>query len=426
MNYFETQIARLSRIIKKINENPDTSRLSSNKVYYELELDLVKTQWEAWRKGKPFAYVSPHSGHGIARALGFQWLFPNSSANRAWKQGPRYFDELRVAGFPDRCCDTTIIGAALCINGELPPPSFIIGHGGCEIGMEEFNSLAHWFHVPIFYLDCTLAGDENGITYLADQFRELIAMAEHKVQGIKYDEEKLIEMHEIERLAQVYYKDIYELRKRSPCPLAGRDAFRNPRRMAEYPDQRKALEYIRIWHDELMERAENGIGAVAEEKLRFLWVTSGPIYANPFAYLEKRGVTVPIMFIGGIGPFYGSSSGHIGDDTEYGRKLSPLEEEARRMNRATWVGLSSRWVNGALQTCRDLRIDGIVNFRQMGCTQTLGIGKLLEERAERELGIPTLQIDGRNISTEMYDEAEFNGRLDAFVDMCMASKGVSG
>jgi benzoyl-CoA reductase/2-hydroxyglutaryl-CoA dehydratase subunit BcrC/BadD/HgdB len=73
--------------------------------------------------------------------------------------------------------------------------------------------------------------------------------------------------------------------------------------------------------------------------------------------------------------------------------------------------------------CRYFRIDGIINYNMVGCTATLGFKKLLEDRIEKELRIPTLQLEGIQWGRSFADAAVISTQLDEFAQMCLNSKG---
>ena len=192
---------------------------------------------------------------------------------------------------------------------------------------------------------------------------------------------------------------------------------------SNFPDPKKALEWVKMWRDEIHERAEQHESNVREEKLRLLWTVTAQMYRNVFTQCEERGVSVPMIQTGFNNRLYANKPGIYGDETEYGRKLTPLEEEARMTTRFSWWGLGSRWINDTLDTCRDLKVDGIVNFLQLGCVQTLGLHKLLADSAEKELNIPTLQISGAYHDSEYVNDTEFDTALQDFITMCLLRKG---
>ena len=422
MNFYESEMIKCQKRIKKIEENPDPTKFKSNKILYEIERDLNYARLQSWKEGKPFIEgLTPP----LMRAMGFEPMALEISADRSMLDKGRY-ETIRSLGLPEYACDRTMVCIDMCLKKELPPPSFIVSHNcACDPIKLAYNTVGRMFNAPVAALDFGLENNNDTLRYVAEQMGEIIELAEKKVPGAKYDESKLLELQEYDKAAYGYLNEIYQLRKRVPCPIAGRDAFRMPLAPAFYPDPKKALEYFRIWRDEMQERADKGVGAVAEEKLRFLWAVSGPFFADPFSLLEKRGVSIP-WFQFDMAMRWSMVKYHTyGDTTEYGRKLSPIEEEARIMNCLSWGSVAKRWVDDTLYVCRDLKIDAIINFKQVGCTATLGLSKILEDCAEKELRIPTMHFEGRQLDPTYFDQAQVNTQLNVFVDSCLRKKGLA-
>jgi hypothetical protein len=53
---------------------------------------------------------------------------------------------------------------------------------------------------------------------------------------------------------------------------------------------------------------------------------------------------------------------------------------------------------------------------------TNNLGGVMSEVAERELGIPTLLIEGRQLDETSWDEKDFMGRLEEFIDIALEAK----
>lgn len=421
MIWLEAEIERYQNRIRRIEANPDPTKLKCNRLLYELERDFRKAQLQAWRLGKLFA--SGEHVSCLVPALGFVNLDLVGAADRVTLASP-FFDILRAKGFPDDACDRTIVCIAMCINGDFPPPNFMVATNmACEMELTSFKAIGEYFRAPVFCLDIGLRANEDTLRYVTAQLEELIEFAQEKVPGARYDEQKLVELLESDRVAFDCMRNIHELRKHVPCLISGQDAFRIPRLPSHYHDPAKAVEYFRAYRDEMLERAEKGFGVLEDEKLRFLWVVTGPYYFDPFNFLARRGVAVPALQYGVMTRWYGAKYGVYGDETEYGRKLSPLEEQARMVNRNSWGGLGERWLRNTLDLCQDLRIDAMVYFMQVGCTASAGLGQLVAQRAEEELGIPTLLLEGRQLDREYKSQAEMEAELGTFVDICLARKG---
>ncbi len=418
MNFFEAEMARCARRIRNIEANPDPTKLKANKLYYELELDLRRDQLKALQEGKPFAQGA--GAEALLKAMGVQYLQLLTEGDRT-THVPKHFDTVRVLGLPDDACDRTVLPIALSVSGELPKPALLISSNtACDPVIYAINALSRCHNVPCFFIDIGTEATEDTLRYVNDQLRELIDFVERSIPGVKYDEDRLVEVQEADRQAYKYLNDIYQVMKVTPCVLSGRDVFRIPRFPSSYPNPAKAVEYFRTYRDEVEEMAQKK--TPKEEQLRILWAVTAPINADLFGFLEKKGVSVPFFQYGFAGRYYGAKYGVYGDVTEYGRRLTPIEEEARMLNCNSFHGLASRWVGDTVEICRDLRIDGIVNFTQVGCTAILGIERLLSDAAERELGIPTLQLEGRMLDAREYDQTRFEDALEDFVDMCLSKK----
>jgi len=420
MKFLKQEIERYERRIKQIQENPDPTKPKANIILYELERDLRKHQLDMAKKGKLFATGMYPAA--LLSALGFEVLDAIMAADRtSGSRAAVYMNQVRSQGLPEQTCDRTVIYLPMILSGDFPKPDFIVAmNWECECIPLSGIALGRLLEVPIYYVDVSFEADNETLSYVTDQFRELIEFAERKFPGIKYNEERLIELQAVDKAWYDVWKEIYELRKIKPCPIRGREAFREPRAPSLYHDPQKALEYLKLYRDDLNEMVEKGIGAVENEKLRVMWAVSGPFFADPFKTLEQKGVSIPYWHIGEGSRFSGAGFPYYGDETEYGRKLSPLEDEARMFNCSGWGGLGKRWVEDTVFVCKDLDIDAVVYYQLWGCTVTENLGKMVAEVLEKELNIPTLLVEGRCLDEETYDEKELNNKLEDFIEMCFS------
>jgi hypothetical protein len=181
------------------------------------------------------------------------------------------------------------------------------------------------------------------------------------------------------------------------------------------------VEYYESYRDELQERVKKGFVPVGEEKLRIVWGISGPYGSNMWDYLADRGVSVPFWHYGQAQRIFAMPM--FGDEAEFGRKLSPLEEVARTMLYNSWAGDGERWIADTLRVSKEFKADGLVLFEQTGCQPVTGISQLIVDRAEEELGIPTWRIEGRMLlGRSERTNAEFMSGLEAFVNLCFDRK----
>ncbi len=429
MNFFEMEIARHERRVKDIREKPDPTKLRSNGLLYEIWLDFRKRELKAWQEGKPFVYDS--GGIPPLRLLTTMGLYPlllPSIGDRAGSElAEEAFRTIWAKGFPDPGCDRTLVPIGMAMNGRIPPPSLVIDAAGICIPE---TSCSLWaglhFGVPRFCFDIRYDHSYEGLQYLVKQMREMIDFVEREIPGAKYDEDKLVELQDRAKLEHQVYREVHQLKKAVPCPLSAVDAFRLP--AWEIVDDPRTLRYAEMYRDELRERVKMGVSAVGKEKLRVAWLVSGPFHSNPFAILERKGVSVPWFEFGqAAGQFALGllNYGLEGDEAEYGRKLTPLEEEARRLNHNTWGGPAVKRAVSVIQACREMKIDAIIHYQLAGCVVNMGSAKIVADMAERELGIPSLMVEGFEWDARRWNQEEYNEKITNFIDTCFMRKGIA-
>jgi hypothetical protein len=423
--YIEEEIARCERRIKRIRENPDPSKPKSNILLYEMEREFRIEQKEAYKSGKPIGYagVTP-----LTRALGMVPWDAIMAADRTYGEAAtRYFEVIRKEGMPEHTCDRCSVLIPMVMSGDFPRPDFLVtSNFECLPIFLTQVLITQLMDIPSYNIDRHFHNykgelDDEGLQYVTDQLGELIEYVEANVPGCKYDEDLLIELQEYDRQFLQQYQKLWKLKAAIPCPLSGRETFREFRRADIYTDPRKAVEYMRLYVEEVEERVEKGLGAAQpEERLRLLWSVAGPFYADPFSWLEKRGVSIPAAEMTVYNGWYSGREAIWGDPWK-GRKLTPLEEEARQLD-FTWGRLGEHWVRTHMNSCQDLHLDGIVYFLQWGCPTSNNLGKVIAEVAEKELGIPTLLIEGRMLETSVFDEKDFYAKLSDFLEICLSRK----
>ncbi len=419
--FLQEQIERLSQRIKRIEANPRPEYMYSNKLRYELELEQMQYTMDAWKEGKPFAIL--YNVEQLTRPLGFE-----HAGYIEW--GDRVSDPLRYQdiavnkfGFPDHTCDRTMTAMGLYLSGEVPVPRLMTSRRiPCDPERWSAMAAAKYLGVLFFEMIKLNSNGYENIQCVTEQIGNLIEFAERSVPGIKYDQDKLIELMEIDSQGFRYQADTYELRKRVPCPISPQDCFRIIRRPSRSHDPKKFLEYCRIYRDELYERAEKGLSGVPEEKLRIAWLATGPYGRETFDLLSRKGVSMVWFHRGGSSREMGRLPADFGDETAYGKKLTPLEEVARDWSNNIWGGDAAMWVDPLIDACRELKVDAVVDFLQVGCVTVKNLKRIVSQRLREELGIPTLDLEGREHFMSDVDRLSMNKKLEEFLDMCIANK----
>ncbi len=421
MGFIQEQISNLTRRIKNIEQNPRPGYLKSTKVRYEVELENFLHVMDSWKEGQPFAILE--GTEQLIKPLGFTGLSYIEWGDRV-RDPERYYNiAVNRFGFPEHTCDRTMTALGLYLSGEVPLPRLMTSRrAACDPERWSAMSTAKYTGTLFYDMDRCNSWEDDNIRCWADKAAGLIEFAEKSIPGIKYDEEKLVEILRMDQKSLEYTRDTYELRRRVPCPISPQDAFRIASKPGRFSNSAKYLEYCRLYHDELFERAEKGIGGVPDEKLRIAWLATGPFGRSTFDLLTRKGVSIPWFHYGTAAFYFGLVRNDFGDDKVYGRKLSPLEELGRYININAWGGTGEMWVEPLLRACRELKIDAVVDFLQVGCITTKNLKRITAQRLRDELGIPTLDLEGREFFSTEASLNEMNRKLEDFLDMCIAAK----
>ncbi|MBI4303038.1 MAG: 2-hydroxyacyl-CoA dehydratase [Chloroflexi bacterium] len=419
--FLQEQIQNLQRRLKNIAENPRPEYLQSTRLRYEVELENYLAVIESWKNGKPFAILE--GMEQLISPMGFEHQSYIEWGDRV--RDPQKYLNIAVSkcGFPEHTCDRTMTALGLLLSGEVPIPRLMTGRrGACDPERWSATAAAKYTGTLFMGMARVQSIDYEGIHCWAEHATELIEFAEKSIPGIHFDEEKLVELLAMDQKAVDYMRDSYRLRERVPCPISPQDSFRLSSKPSRFSNPEKYLQYCQAYHDEVFERAEKGIGGVPEEKLRIAWLATGPFGRSTFDLLTRKGVSIP-WFHYGTSPFYfGLIHNDYGDDSTYGRKLTPLEEMGRYINANAWGSTGELWVDSLVRACRELKIDAVVDFLQVGCITTKNLKRITAQSLKEELGIPTLDLEGREFFASEVSMVEMNKRLEEFLDMCIANK----
>lgn len=180
------------------------------------------------------------------------------------------------------------------------------------------------------------------------------------------------------------------------------------------------MEYLKMQRDEIFERAEKGIGVMPEEKLRWMWSTVGVNYDETvYKWLEQNGIA--LYYVYGMNAHQlGLRMGFYGDPWN-GRKLTPLEEEARYGFYNSWNGRGERLIDDWMFIAKDQGCDGMVYVLQPGCLPVLNLRKVFADSMEAQ-GIPTMGLEIRGIFKEGYNQKDVIAKLSNFMEICQANR----
>ena len=242
-----------------------------------------------------------------------QWWAAVVSAKRL---APYYLDKLNEAGFHKGLCRycslsmaSTVLGEPAGSMGGLPKPALLAARLTCDCVQRVFETWAAHFGAELILLDAPAAThlpprwweqsrhdwrelfEDHRLRFMVRQFERLIASLE-RISGRKFDPDRLRTLMEQVNRQEEYFEE---------AKLAICNAPRTPVRMQEQITNVMAAQWQRgsdwavsqakAFRDEVVSRAEQGIAACPDERLRIMWVGAGLWYDLDFytAFEESHG-----------------------------------------------------------------------------------------------------------------------------------------
>jgi benzoyl-CoA reductase/2-hydroxyglutaryl-CoA dehydratase subunit BcrC/BadD/HgdB len=414
----------------------EKTKKSTKRLKAAKELNRVVGQYymecaSARAQGKPVGWMPPMNGAiEIFYAMDLQPVFPEnwSPICAAYGMTPRNFETAASMGYSRDLCGylRNIIGYVHGLMNEegtplggLPEPDVLLSPGGgCIPVMKIFHALERRFpRAKVFTADLPQVGVENirrhHVEYAVCEIERLIEFLEDATDR-KLDRDRLKHVVELSDRACELWDEIMTFRRSIPTPFSAAEIgimFV----MVTRQGTQEALDFLTTVRDEVKERAEAGIGVIEEEKLRLFW-DNIPLWYNMglFNYFEKSGGVV-------VAETY-SAAWSLRLDTD-----KPIEALALKCLKSyplvSCVSIETR-KEMVLKACREYAIDGAILHRNKSCVP-ITLGQMDIMRAlDRELGIPSVIIDADHMDQDNFSVAQFENRVDAFMEMLLEKKGL--
>jgi len=221
--------------------------------------------------------------------------------------------------------------------------------------------------------------------------------------GLRFDEQRLREVVAESAAANRLWQRCLETAKRMPAPWTNLDAFTAMAPIVIARGTPECTAFYRRLLTELEARADAGIAAVTDERVRLLW-DAIPIWPRKnwlAKFCAERGAAFVVSTYTHSWWF----------DFDTGRPFDTLVE------RYAWntMNRSGQWVlDWTLGLARDYRADGIVCHWNKSC----GIWNSYVKRrvpGYAAAGVPHIVIEADMVDARAFDEARVAAQLDAFI-----------
>jgi benzoyl-CoA reductase subunit B len=327
----------------------------------------------------------------------------------------------------------SIILNKFVFGGEFPKPDFIWQDHIC-------CSHAKWYQVvrdlegediPLYCVDVSVGPYEeltdNRVEYVVGQMHDGIEWLE-KVTGRRYDDERLIQAVYNHCRSTSVWAEVCTLNKSVPAPLDEKTMYSLYVLGTLHKSSRVVADFYEELRDEVKDRVERGIAAIATERCRVMSDTQPPwAFLNVFRYLEKYGcVSVGSLYTFGlIGMF------DVQQDGTWGPRRTPQQEGIRITGRDEALRLLARWElkkpewqhfyspepksDMMIRIAKEWKLDGVILHYNRGC-EGLSLGIAENRLALIKAGYPVMTFEGNMGDEREFDEAQTMGRIDAFME----------
>ncbi|MBW2637006.1 MAG: 2-hydroxyacyl-CoA dehydratase [Deltaproteobacteria bacterium] len=406
-------------------------RLKAAKELNRVVVDYYLECNKAKEEGKPVGWMPPMNGAiEIFYAMDLQPVFPEnwSPVCAAFGLTPQNFEITDGLGYSRDLCGylrniTGYVHGGMNDEGiplgGLPEPDILLSPGGgCIPVMKIFHILERRFpEAKVFYADLPQVAMEkiqgHHIDYAVSEMHRLIGFLT-EVTGRELDYDRLKEVVELSDQACALWDEIMSYRRFVPAPFSAAEIgimFV----MVTRQGTQEAVDFLTAVRDEVKEKAEAGTGVIEEEKIRLFW-DNIPLWYNMglFNYFEKMGGVV-------VAETY-SAAWSLRLDTQ-----NPIEALATKSlisyPLVSCVSVEKR-KEMVLKACREYSIDGAILHRNKSCVP-ITLGQMDIKRAlEEELGVPSVVIDADHMDDQNFSVAQFETRVDAFMEMLLEKKGI--
>ncbi|MBO9723776.1 MAG: 2-hydroxyacyl-CoA dehydratase [Novosphingobium sp.] len=299
--------------------SPPTPRARSRKVLKasassgDYQRDWFASVRAQVASGAPFAMVNANAPQEILRALGVPFVVNQwwASIVAAKQQSGRYRALLRSRHYPTDAEAYSAQGVAAALDrdaeqapwGGLPRPDFVQAIASSDATPAIFEAWAHESGAAPYVYERTVDPrwdietrwwealpdrwhevlEPERLDLLVAELRDVIAAVE-SATGQRFDEGRFVEVMNLVNEQEEYYRMTRDLIARTvPAPIGVVDSM--PATMV--PQWHRGTEWgrdaARALYEEVSERAAAGLGAIADEKVRLMWVGRG-LWSNTAFY----------------------------------------------------------------------------------------------------------------------------------------------
>jgi benzoyl-CoA reductase subunit B len=317
------------------------------------------------------------------------------------------------------------------LGGKYPKPDFAYQDHICCSHGKWYQHVSEYKSIPYFCIDVSVGPyqdvDENRLMFVVNQMHEAIEWLE-KTTGRKYNDEKLIEAVNNECRLTSVWAEICCLNRTIPAPLDEKSMYSLYVFGVLQKSKKEFADFYEEVRDEMQDRVDRGIAAVANERCRVMSDTQPPWgFLSVFRYLEEFGC----LSIGSLYTF-----GLIGiwedkPDGSWGPRTTPAQKGIKITNRdqalrilADWNLSKPEWqhfydpdlkTKMMLRIVKEWKLNGVMLHLNRGC-EGLSCGIMENRLGIAKTGVPVMTFEGNMGDEREFDATATRNRIDSFME----------
>lgn len=397
-------------------QNPDTRKISVK--FNQCLSEYYRTLITARETGKKIVYIPFNFIPEIFHAMDMVPVCAEVLTTMALSLEEGIYEYLDLAverGLPDSMCSTQRGVIGLFEAGLIDKPDLIINGalGSCDPNSKAYEYMSEKFQIPSLSIDIPFYHDERALDYYTKGFKNVVKGLE-EISGKKLDPDRLREVVDYTNQASELFFEINELKKNVPNPVPGYYNLQHTGIKFMMVGTPEAVEFYQRALDVSRERLEKERQVLPEERIRVFFMYTGFFFDHSiFAWLEEKMGATYLMDVLSCFDF-----NPIIDTTSVESMLRGLAEEMfnlpmTRQLKGAW-DMPSNWLYDVLYYAKTYRADCCIFSGHLACKQAWGAYRLVADEVRKQLGIPSLRLEGDGWDSRITPMSSIKEQLEEF------------
>lgn len=305
-------------------------------------------------------------------------------------------------------------------GNNMPKPDFVLCCNNiCNQLTKWFENLARKFDVPMFLIDTvynyTPTASEEKVKYVRNQIDEYIKGLE-ELTGKKLDPAKLEHVMRVSLRNKDLWRKANELLAHKPSPLTGFELFNYMSCMVCCRGKESTTAILEQLISEIEENLKTGKSTFpVEEKYRIFWegIACWPYLGHTLKTLRNYGVNlVATGYVNAWGLEY-----EVNDLDGLARAYIDLPNNNNNLDTI---------VARRVEAVKQFQCDGVVYHVNRSCKVMDCQQYELQRRVQEGTEVPYMAFDGDQADFRAYSEAQYETRVQAFVELMEEAKRQRG